>query len=357
MGGNSGARTWELLRQEARAARADVQALATNYVIERMMARLMAADARGAITIKGGQSLSLLLGPMRPTKDLDLNVSVTSTADPEVRTRIVATIAAACSAGADDGVAFDVEGMEVEHREHQGEGGLRITVPASIHTSRIPFVIDIGIGNEMTFAPTAMTVPGVLGGRKSAPPPVEAKVYPMETTIAEKLVAKFEDGSASIRHKDFFDIWMLIEIARRVGDLSLMSARRESLDGETADLVAEVRDHLGKGTLLSLPPREIAAGCVERLALSLRRTADQRGAEIPDDVEAFLMTEFAGDPVQSAQWPNWCRNNAARLRYVPPGMEKGADRNVALAVLLADVAPFLEQVASRAREMAPGMCP
>lgn len=357
MGGNSGARTWELLRQEARAAKADVQALATNYVIERMMARLMEADAKGAFTIKGGQSLSILLGPQRPTKDLDLNVSVSSVADPEVRARIVATIRQACAAEADDGVSFDVEALEVEHREHQGEGGLRITVPASIHTSRIPFVIDVGIGNEMTFAPTEMTVPGVLHGRKSAPPPVEAKVYPMETTIAEKLVAKFEDGAASIRHKDFFDIWMLIEIARRVGDLSLVSAKREDLDGGTAALVGEVREHLDKGTLLSLPRREISAGCVERLALALRRTADQRGATIPDDVEGFLMSEFADDPVQSEQWPNWCRNNASRMSYVPPGMEKGADRKAALSVLLSDVAPFLEQVARLAREMAPGMRP
>lgn len=349
-GGNGGARAWELLRQEAKATGQDVQALATDYVIERLMERLSAVDEDGVVAIKGGQSLGLLLSDrLRPTKDLDINVDGRSQDDPEIAERAIALVALACSIQRDDGVHFDVSGIDVERRKHQGEGGLRLTIPAGVHTSRVPFVIDVGIGNEMTFEPSSVSSSGVLGGRKAAPAPIEVLVYPLENTLAEKLVAKIEDGSASIRHKDFFDLWMLFEIAKRIGDLSLLSVSTESLSPEESERVLAVRDSIRTGTLFDLPEIGIDDGCLDRLGLALRRTAAHRAAAIPDDVEAYLESEFARDSIQPIQWANWCRNNLARLRYAPPGTERGGDRDRSLARLFQDLAPFLESVAARAR--------
>jgi len=345
MNANPGARTWEMLRQQARAGGHDVQAVATNYVIERFIARLMAGNQNSAISIKGGQSLGILFGnQMRPTKDLDLNVEMS--ADEEDREKLIVTaIETACELEVDDGVTFDVSNIKYEWRKHQGTGGLRVSVPASINTSRVPFLIDIGIGNEMTFDPMKMAVPGILNGRKSAPPPIEAVIYPMENTLAEKLVSKFEDGAASIRHKDFFDLWLLIETLRRIGDFAVLDANTTT-DERNEALRTEFRERLADGSLLDMPEVAISEDCLGRLSLALARTAAHRGAPIPDDVCQFLMNEFAEDSVQPKQWANWMKNNASRLKYRPP-MEKGKD---SLKSLIGGIGPFLEGVAGPARD-------
>lgn len=348
MSANPGARTWEMLRQQARASGHDVQALATNYVIERFIARLMVGNMDGAISVKGGQSLGILFGNlMRPTKDLDINFSIT--ADKRGRNdRIISKIRAACERHSEDGITFDLDRIEIEFRRHQVEGGLRISVPASIHTSRVPFLIDVGIGNEMTFDPIRLELNGILHGRKSAPPPTSAIIYPMENTIAEKLASKFEDGSASIRHKDFFDLWLLIETLRRIGDFAILDGNASN-DAEANELRSEVRTRLAAGTLLTMPERAISDDCKGRLSLALARTCGHRSATIPDDVYEFLTYEFSDDPIQSKQWVNWVKNNASKLRYGPP-TSPGANGRASLAVLVENIGPFLEEIASAARD-------
>jgi len=345
------ARTYELLRQRAKSTGADVQSLAVSYAIERFMARLMANDSAGAITVKGGQSLGILFGnQMRPTKDLDINVGADAAENPEEWA--ASAIAAACEGGWDDGLSIDAAGLSFERRGHQGDGGLRITVPCSVHTCRTTFVIDVGIGNEITFEPSLVKVPGVLGGHKAAPPALDARVYPHENTLAEKIAAKVEDGTASIRHKDFFDVWLCIEIMRRAGDLRLLVARDDEMTPAEADLVREVKARLADGTLLSMPRREIEPECLDRLGLALSRTAAHRGTTIPEDLEGWLREEFAADAHHSAQWANWCRNQKGRLLFQPPGTGKDDDRAAALSVLLDDIGPVVGEMASRAHALA-----
>lgn len=345
MSGNAGARTYELLRQQAKKTGADVQALATSYAIERFMARLMDVDTNGNITVKGGQSLGILFGnQMRPTKDLDINIGNDGIDDPE--SWALDKIMAACASERDDGLSIDIEGVVAEHREHQGEGGLRVTVPASIHTCRTTFMIDVGIGNEITFEPSRVKVSGVLGGHRAAPPALDARVYPHENTIAEKLVAKIEDGLASIRHKDFFDVWLCIEILKRVGDLKLLSLRDDELAPEEAHLVSTVRASLSEGTLLSLPVIEPDEACLSRLGLALARTSAHRGTELPTNLAEWFLEEFGDDERHSAQWANWCRNQKGRLRFTPPGVD--GDKADALKVLLEELRPALDSIEERA---------
>jgi len=355
MSANSGARAYELLRQRAKAVAADVQALAISYAIERFMARLMAADDRGAVTVKGGQSLGILFGnQMRPTKDLDINVDASSDAEEW----IARTIRRACQIDLGDGLSIEPDGLRLEHREHQGEGGLRVSVPARVHSCRTDFAIDVGVGNEITFEPKTMTVAGVLGGHRTAPPALQTRIYPHENTLAEKIAAKIEDGVASIRHKDFFDVWLSVEILRRAGDLRLLSADDGEMTSEERSRAAAVRTGLADGTLLTLPCVEASGECLDRLGLALARTAAHRGTALPSDLPDWLMHEFGEDRNHSAQWANWCRNQKGRLRFSPPGTGKDDNRGEALATLLRHVGPELAEIAARAApEAVPGMNP
>jgi hypothetical protein len=307
----------------------------------------MESDPTGRITVKGGQSLGILFGnQMRPTKDLDINVSTDGLDNPKEWAEKI--IRAACKCDFGDGVSIDVATIDVDFREHQGEGGLRITVNASIHTCRTPFMIDVGIGNEITFEPSKILVPGVLADHKTAPEPLNARLYPHENTLAEKIISKVEDGIASIRHKDFFDIWLSIETLRRVGDLRLLVIKAEELSETETALVKVVKDKLSDGTLLEMPEIAISNDCIERLGLALYRTASHRGTDIPEDISEWLIDEFAEDKLQSTQWANWSRNQKNRLLFLPPGTEKGANKDEALRVLFQNIGPVLKDIGTMA---------
>lgn len=310
----------------------EVQAMATMYAIERFIARMNVADPEGRASVKGGQSLGIIFGnSSRPTKDLDINVDLPDVADPVEWCEDM--VSKAGSLNLLDGVTIDGASMRMERREHQGEGGLRVHINASIHTCRVPFVVDVGINNEMSFEPTDHSHSGVLGLDSRLPPPVDVKLYPFENTIAEKLVSKIEDGAASIRHKDFFDIWLAYEICLRVGDFALLTAKRQALtDGQLA-LVDAVHRGIKDGSMLSLPERGIEIEVMDRLGYALLRTAMSRGAVLPNDLTGFLRTEFADDESQSSQWANWCRNNGRRLLFQPPGTGAGVDRARSFHVL------------------------
>ena len=248
----SGASLLHRLKLASQREGREVQALATNFAIERFIARLNVADPLGRATVKGGQSLGIIFGnSSRPTKDLDVNFDIPDVSDPLSWCERLVTNAAGLDLG--DGIAIDAPSTRLERRDHQGEGGLRVHIFAAIHTCRVPFVVDVGINNEMSFDPTRHLHGGVLSGDTKPPPLLDVRLYPFENTIAEKIVSKIEDGAASIRHKDFFDIWLAYEIGLRVGDFSLLTAKPSFMTERQSMLVSSVREGISDGTLLSRP--------------------------------------------------------------------------------------------------------
>ncbi|MDW9481215.1 hypothetical protein GOB57_21460 [Sinorhizobium meliloti] len=348
----SGASVLHKIKEAAKRDGREVQALATLFVIERFIARLSLCDPEGRATVKGGQSVGIMFGnTARPTKDLDVNVDLPDVADPIGWCEDLVTRAVALDLG--DGVVIDVANARFDRRDHQGEGGLRVSVPASIHTCRVPFIIDLGVNNEMSFDPTDHRHAGVLVNDRNPPAPIDVRLYPFENTIAEKIVSKIEDGVASIRHKDFFDIWFAFETCMRLGDFSLLLAKPATLSGEEAALVAGVRSGILDGTLLEKPVIGIADGVYDRLAHALSRTAASRGAALPSDLVGYFRSEFGDDETQSSQWANWCRNNRKRLLFQPPGTDTATDKNASFHVLFDHLGPVLAEINSRLRS--PGL--
>lgn len=344
----SGASVLHKIKEAAKRDGREVQALATLFVIERFIARLSLADPDGRATIKGGQSVGIIFGnTARPTKDLDINVDLPDIADPLAWCEDLVARAVATDLG--DGVVIDIANARFDRRDHQGEGGLRVSIPASVYTCRVPFIIDVGVNNEMSFDPTEHRHAGVLVNDRNPPAPIDVRLYPFENTIAEKIVSKIEDGVASIRHKDFFDIWFAFETCMRLGDFSLLLAKPATLSQEEASRVASVRSAILDGTLLEGPVIGIADGVYDRLAHALSRTAVSRGAALPADLVGYFRSEFGDDENQSSQWANWCRNNRKRLLFQPPGTDAATDKNVAFHVLFDHIEPVLAEINSRLR--------
>jgi hypothetical protein len=136
---NVGASVRARLLQRARDERADFQILLTRYALERLLYRLSRSEHRNRFVLKGAMLfVTWVEAPFRPTRDLDLLGYGESS--PEA---IHDTFRAICTQPVDDdGVVFDVDGLEAEPiREDVEYGGVRIRtlrIPAKVITDSTP---------------------------------------------------------------------------------------------------------------------------------------------------------------------------------------------------------------------------
>jgi len=132
-----------------------------------------------------------------------LSAFCTGSPDPLVTTRIREV----CAAPADDGIIFDLAGIQGERIKEDAEyEGVRVRVSASLDGARIAMQVDVGFGDVVDPPPAEITFPVLL--------PLDAPVlraYPPEAVIAEKFHAMVVLGIANSRMKDFFDVWALAQ--------------------------------------------------------------------------------------------------------------------------------------------------
>ncbi len=224
--------------------------LLSRFAIERLLYRLSVSPHAGSFVLKGALLFALWYDtPHRPTRDVDLLGFGADDADT-----LRATFTAICAIDADDGVRYDTSGMRIESiREDNIYGGLRLNIPASIGSARLPVQVDIGFGDAITPTPETVTYPTLLDDL-AAP---SLRAYPVYTVIAEKLHAMVVLGMNNSRMKDFFDLAVI--------------ARTSELDGAT-------------------------------LVDSVRATFARRNTSVPTSVPAALTAEFSSNPIKAQQW-------------------------------------------------------
>ena len=105
----------------------------------------------------------------------------------------------------DDGMRFDAASVVGERiTEDADYEGVRIKFRGFLGKARIPMQIDVGFGDVVHPASEQTDYPTIL----NLPAP-RLRVYPRETTVAEKFQAMVYLGTVNSRMKDFFDIWLL----------------------------------------------------------------------------------------------------------------------------------------------------
>lgn len=186
----------------ARRTQRDFQLVITNYALERLLHRLSVSRYRTRFVLKGALLFTAWLDdPFRPTRDLDLLGS----GDTEVETVAKIFREILLQPVSDDGLVFDVEGLQVATiRNSARYGGIRIETVATLERARIPVRVDIGYGDAVTPAPAEIDYPTLLDG-----PALRVRAYPRETVVAEKLEAITSLGLVNSRMKDFYDLCML----------------------------------------------------------------------------------------------------------------------------------------------------
>ncbi len=192
------------LLQRSRDERTDFQVLLTRYALERLLYRLSQSAHRHRFVLKGAMLFATwVAAPFRPTRDLDLLGYGEN--GPEAIREAFREICG--QTVADDGVVFDVDGIEATPiREDLEYGGVRIRTRATIAVARIPIQVDVGFGDAITPGPVEIDFPVLL----DAPAP-HLRAYPIETVVAEKFHALVTRGITNSRLKDFYDLWLIAE--------------------------------------------------------------------------------------------------------------------------------------------------
>lgn len=128
----------------------DFQFLLGRWIIERFLYRLAGSKHKDSFVLKGAM-LFVAWGSKvyRPTKDLDL-LGFGSANVAEVADRIREI----CSTPAEDGIVFDVAGIEAERIKEDAEyEGVRVSVPASLDGARVRMQVDVGFGDVVDPSP------------------------------------------------------------------------------------------------------------------------------------------------------------------------------------------------------------
>ena len=201
---NIGASVRVPLLQRSREDRTDFQILLMRYALERLLYRLSRSDHRNRFVLKGAMLFATWVqAPFRPTRDLDL-LGYGENSPDAIHDAFGAILALPVD---DDGVVFDVEGLDAAPiREDVEYGGVRIRTQATIDGARIPIQVDVGFGDAITPGSIEIDYPALL----DAPAP-RLRAYPVETVVAEKLHAIATRGIANSRLKDYYDLWLIAE--------------------------------------------------------------------------------------------------------------------------------------------------
>jgi predicted nucleotidyltransferase component of viral defense system len=177
----------------------------TEFLIERLLARIISdKELHDKIVFKGGYVCLRVYASERYTMDLD---AVLQKGNLQKTIERVKNISAK---DFNDGSWFIFE-KQID-LETQGEyGGIRLIFRAGVggvlkNINRAQIIqFDLGLGDPITPSPFKSSIKELLGNNE-----LSCLVYPVETTVAEKLHALVIRGSLNSRSKDIFDLWYLL---------------------------------------------------------------------------------------------------------------------------------------------------
>ena len=234
------------------------------YALERLIARVGKSLYSRTLILKGGTMFVVwqkgLVG--RPTMDADMEFRGEGT--PEGLKRAFAEI---MSIPMEDAIRFDLESLSAGYiRADDQYGGVRVTTVAYMGNAKIPVQVDVGIGDAITPTAKMSEYPLIL----PTLPRARMRMYPPETSVAEKFETLVKRGIENSRMKDFYDLKILFEIFE-----------------------------FDKTVLQS----------------AVRRTFERRQTPMPRGLPMALTDEFASNAKKIAQWKGFCRKS--RIATIP----------------------------------------
>lgn len=194
------------------------------YALEGFLLRLAASVNREDFVLKGGVLLAAYQ-VRRPTADIDFAALNTSNDVESVKSRIVGVADTQLPQEQCDGLVFDTsEAKAASIRDEDAYSGVRVSLKAALATAKMPFHVDVNVGDPIWPRPHDIEVPRLLGGK------IKMLGYPLPMVLAEKIVTAAQRATANTRWRDFADIFLL------TGQHSLLA-------GDVRASIAKVADY------------------------------------------------------------------------------------------------------------------
>lgn len=204
----------DLINNIAKENDINAQILLRNYMLERLLERISLSEFKDKFILKGGMLVAALVGvDMRSTVDMDATIK----AYPVTKESIVDAFNNILSVPIEDGVDIEFKGIE-EIRAEDEYNGFRVSLEVYMENARIPLKVDITTGDEITPKEVIYTFDLLLEDRS-----IDILAYNIETVIAEKLETIISRSIANTRMRDFYDIYILLEVQGHNIDKSLLT--------------------------------------------------------------------------------------------------------------------------------------
>ena len=192
------------LRSKAKAAGRPMAEYLRLYALEGFLLRLSQSEHRERLVLKGGVLLAAH-DLRRPTTDIDVAALRTPGDAGEIRRIVVEVASTSLPDSLDDGLVFDLTNVSAEViREEDEYSGVRVRLVARLASAREPFHVDVNVGDPIWPEPAEIRLPRLLDGD-----PIALRGYPLELSIAEKVVTAIQPGVASTRWRDFGDVYLV----------------------------------------------------------------------------------------------------------------------------------------------------
>lgn len=189
-----------VIRNHAREAGVPPQLVMQNYLLERLLERISLSPWRDSVVIKGGMLISSMLGAdKRSTKDLDTTVC----GFPLTHENVERAFGEIAAVEVDDDFSFELIRIE-DIRENDDYPGIRVHLRASYEKMSSPVSVDVTTGDKITPEAVEYSYPLMFDDRV-----LPLMVYPLPTTLAEKLETVISRGVANTRSRDYYDLHML----------------------------------------------------------------------------------------------------------------------------------------------------
>lgn len=190
------------LRNKAKAAGISYQQCLQLFMQEEFLRKLSKSGYEDALILKGGLFIYTLTSfESRATVDVDFLLRGVSNSLEEVQALIMKILAVPTGNDYIEMTAKGFEKISPQRKYH----GISTQIIGKIKNVRVPFNVDIGVGDVIVPCAEERTIHTQL-------PDFEAPVimtYSLESTIAEKFDAILQRFELTGRMKDFYDIYYL----------------------------------------------------------------------------------------------------------------------------------------------------
>lgn len=212
------------------------QAVLQNYMLERLLERIVRSPYRDRFVLKGGMLIASLVGiDSRTTMDMDTTLK----GYPLTEDALQRTLSDICAVELEDDVTLTFNQLKLIRPDDE-YGGYRASVTAQFETIQTALKIDITTGDVITPAAVLYTFPSLFERKV-----FEVWAYPTETILAEKIETILQRGVLNTRPRDFYDVYILLRTQReRIDGRILIDALTATCQKRLSTSVLDDRDNI-----------------------------------------------------------------------------------------------------------------